>query len=182
MVDAVKNIHQRLATTYDRQKKYADRRRRPLEFTIGDKVFLKVAPMKRVFRFGKKGKLSPRYIDASYILPDNPMDLKTNLTYKERLVKILLREVKQLRNKRILLVKVLWRNQTSQEATWEREEDTNIKYPKLFDRVEMGIVKYVSVLCINSMVHDPFWLIDEDERVLFTSSGNRKNLALIIPT
>ena len=45
-----------------RQKNYADKRRRPLEFEVGDLVFLKVALMKGVMRFGKKGKLSPRYI------------------------------------------------------------------------------------------------------------------------
>ncbi|XP_074277490.1 uncharacterized protein LOC141601120 [Silene latifolia] len=46
----------------DRQKSYADVRRRPLEFEVGDKVFLKVSPMKGVKRFGVKGKLSPKYI------------------------------------------------------------------------------------------------------------------------
>ncbi|KAL5565244.1 hypothetical protein UlMin_028408 [Ulmus minor] len=52
----------------NRQKSYADRRRRPLEFKEGDFVFLKVAPMKGVMRFGKKGKLSPRYIGPFEIL------------------------------------------------------------------------------------------------------------------
>ncbi|KAL5542751.1 hypothetical protein UlMin_010461 [Ulmus minor] len=52
----------------NRQKSYADRRRRPLEFKEGDYVFLKVAPMKGVMRFGKKGKLSPRYIGPFEIL------------------------------------------------------------------------------------------------------------------
>ena len=51
-----------------RQKSYADRRRRPLEFQVGDLVFLKVAPTKGVMRFGKKGKLSPRYIGPFEIL------------------------------------------------------------------------------------------------------------------
>ncbi|KAL5547651.1 hypothetical protein UlMin_002882 [Ulmus minor] len=51
-----------------RQKSYADKRRRPLEFQVGDAVFLKVAPMKGVMRFGKKGKLSPRYIGPFKIL------------------------------------------------------------------------------------------------------------------
>ncbi|KAL5573266.1 hypothetical protein UlMin_022863 [Ulmus minor] len=51
-----------------RQKSYADKRRRPLEFQVGDLVFLKVAPMKGVMRFGKKGKLSPRYIGPFEIL------------------------------------------------------------------------------------------------------------------
>ncbi|KAL5582903.1 hypothetical protein UlMin_015345 [Ulmus minor] len=50
------------------QKSYADKRRRPLEFQVGDSVFLKVAPMKGVMRFGKKGKLSPRFIGPFKIL------------------------------------------------------------------------------------------------------------------
>ena len=44
-----------------RQKSYADQRQRPLEFQEGDYVFLNVSPKKGVFRFGKKGKLTPRY-------------------------------------------------------------------------------------------------------------------------
>ncbi|KAK6160920.1 hypothetical protein DH2020_004301 [Rehmannia glutinosa] len=50
-----------------RQKSYSDQRRRMLEFSIGDQVFLKVAPMKGVMQFGKKGKLSPRYIGPFHI-------------------------------------------------------------------------------------------------------------------
>ena len=57
-----------METAQSRQKSYADVRRRPLEFEIGDKVFLKVAPMRGVMRFGKKGKLSPRYIGPFEIL------------------------------------------------------------------------------------------------------------------
>ena len=45
-----------------RQKAYADNRRRPLEFEVGDKVFLKVSPMKRVRRAGNKNKLAPKYV------------------------------------------------------------------------------------------------------------------------
>jgi hypothetical protein len=45
-----------------RQKSYSDNRRRPLEFQVGDKAFLKVAPWKGIIRFGMKGKLAPRYI------------------------------------------------------------------------------------------------------------------------
>ncbi|GAB2302263.1 hypothetical protein Dimus_038966 [Dionaea muscipula] len=51
-----------------RQKSYLDNRRRDLEFQVGDKVFLKVSPWKGVIRFGKKGKLSPRYIGPFDIL------------------------------------------------------------------------------------------------------------------
>ena len=55
-------IRKRLVATQSRQKSYADRRRRPLEFEVGDFLFLKVSPTKGVARFGKRGKLSPRYI------------------------------------------------------------------------------------------------------------------------
>ncbi|KAH0681196.1 hypothetical protein KY284_022281 [Solanum tuberosum] len=61
-MEKVKVIQQRLETAQSRHKSYADVRRRGLEFSIGDWVFLKVSPMKGVMRFGKKGKLSPRYI------------------------------------------------------------------------------------------------------------------------
>nr|GFC28362.1 putative reverse transcriptase domain-containing protein [Tanacetum cinerariifolium]GFC31242.1 putative reverse transcriptase domain-containing protein [Tanacetum cinerariifolium] len=46
----------------DRQKSYADLKRKPMEFQVGDKVMLKVSPWKGVVRFGKKGKLNPRYV------------------------------------------------------------------------------------------------------------------------
>jgi hypothetical protein len=52
----------------DRQKRYADNRQRPLEFQIGDMVFLKVASWKHVIRFEMKGKLTPRYIGPYKII------------------------------------------------------------------------------------------------------------------
>ena len=55
-------IRQMLLTAQSHQKSYADHRRRPLEFAVGDLVFLKVSPTRRVVRFGKKGKLSPKFI------------------------------------------------------------------------------------------------------------------------
>jgi hypothetical protein len=55
-------IRERMKAAQDRQKSYADKRRRPLEFEVGDHVFLKVSPWKGVQRFGIKGKLSPKYV------------------------------------------------------------------------------------------------------------------------
>ena len=57
-----------MKTAQDRQKKYADIRRRKLEFEVGDKVFLKVSPTKGVKRFGIRGKLSPKFIGPYEIL------------------------------------------------------------------------------------------------------------------
>ncbi|XP_022854044.1 uncharacterized protein LOC111375452 [Olea europaea var. sylvestris] len=67
-VEAADKIRARIKTAQDRQKSYADSRRKDLEFSVGDKVFLKVAPMKGVLRFGKKGKLRRRFIGPFEIL------------------------------------------------------------------------------------------------------------------
>ncbi|GJS52059.1 putative reverse transcriptase domain-containing protein [Tanacetum coccineum] len=61
-------IRDRMQAARDRQKSYADKRRRPLEFEVRDKVMLKVAPWKGVIRFGKRGKLNPRYIGPFQII------------------------------------------------------------------------------------------------------------------
>nr|GFC54422.1 putative reverse transcriptase domain-containing protein [Tanacetum cinerariifolium] len=55
-------IKERLKTARSRQKSYADKRRKPLEFKVWDRVLLKVSPWKGVVRFVKKGKLAPRYV------------------------------------------------------------------------------------------------------------------------
>ena len=111
-------------------------------------------------RFGKRGKLSPRFIglyeviekvgpvayrlalppdlenihnvfhvsmlrryrsDPSHVVSSETIELRPDLTYEEEPVEILAREVKELRNKKIPLVKVLWRNHKTEEATWESE-------------------------------------------------------------
>ncbi|GJR84421.1 putative reverse transcriptase domain-containing protein [Tanacetum coccineum] len=58
----------RMQADGDDKKSYADKRRRPLEFEVGDKVMLKVAPWKGIMRFGKRGKLNPRYIRPFQII------------------------------------------------------------------------------------------------------------------
>ncbi|KAK8560261.1 hypothetical protein V6N12_013061 [Hibiscus sabdariffa] len=60
--EKVKLIGERLKAASDRQKSYADLKRREIEYAVGDRVFLKVSPWKKVMRFGRKGKLSPRFI------------------------------------------------------------------------------------------------------------------------
>ena len=60
--EKVKMIRERLKIATDRQKSYADMKRKDIRYEIGEKVFLKVSPWKKVMRFGKKGKLSPRFI------------------------------------------------------------------------------------------------------------------------
>ncbi|KAL6194997.1 hypothetical protein ACLB2K_030619 [Fragaria x ananassa] len=66
--EKIKVVRNRLKTAQSRQKSYADVRRRDLEFQVGDWVFLKLSPWKGVVRFGKRGKLSPRYIGPYEII------------------------------------------------------------------------------------------------------------------
>ncbi|KAL5548459.1 hypothetical protein UlMin_003690 [Ulmus minor] len=140
----MKKIQARMKSAQSRQKSYADRRRRPLEFQVGDSVFLKVSPFKGVIRFGKRGKLNPRYIgpyeilerkyvsDKSHVLEQEPIEIHEDLSFEEKPVRILDHKTKTLRNKEIPLVKVLWRNQKMEEATWEREDEMKASYPELF--------------------------------------------------
>ncbi|KAG8498138.1 hypothetical protein CXB51_007053 [Gossypium anomalum] len=167
----VKVIRDSLKAASGRQKSYADLKRKEIEFQVGDKVFLKVSPWKKVLRFGRKGKLSPRFIgpyeiierigpvayrlalppeldrihnvfhvsmlrryrsDPSHVISPTEVEIQPDMTYSEEPVKILARETKELRNKKINLVKVLWQKHGIEEATWEPEETMRKQYPNLF--------------------------------------------------
>nr|GFA93800.1 retrotransposon protein, putative, Ty3-gypsy subclass [Tanacetum cinerariifolium] len=138
-------IKNRLVTARSCQKSYADVKRKPMEFKVGDKVMLKVSPWKGVIRFGKRGKLSPRYIgpfeiikrigpvaykfelpeklhgihntfhvsnlkkclaDENLVIPLEEVQLDEKLHFIEEPVEIMDREVKQLKQSRIPIVKV----------------------------------------------------------------------------
>ncbi|KAJ8762731.1 hypothetical protein K2173_012223 [Erythroxylum novogranatense] len=158
--EKIQIIQQRLKAASDRQKSYADLKRKDIEFQVGDKVFLKVSPWKHILRFGKKGKLSPvgpvayqlalpgelarlhdvfhvsmlrKYrSDASHKIPVQEIQVQQDLSYEEGSISILAREVKQLRNKIVPLVKVLWQHHGIEEATWEPKEIMKVQYPQLF--------------------------------------------------
>ena len=72
-------------------------------------------------------------LDPSHVIEPEPIELAEDLTYEEHPIQILDHRVKQLRNKSIPLVKVLWTSHDSSEATWETEEDMKNKYPYLFE-------------------------------------------------
>ncbi|GJT94701.1 putative reverse transcriptase domain-containing protein [Tanacetum coccineum] len=66
--EKIVQIKQRIQAARDRQKSYTNVRHKPLEFQVGDRVMLKVSPWKGVIRFGKQGKLNPRYIGPFKVL------------------------------------------------------------------------------------------------------------------
>ncbi|TYK13576.1 pol protein [Cucumis melo var. makuwa] len=103
----------------DRHKIYADVRRKDLEFDVGDMVFLKVASMKGVLRFEKKGKLSPRFVGPFEILERiGPVAYRLALPPSFFAMHDVF-HVSMLRR--------------VEEATWEREEDMRAQYPELFE-------------------------------------------------
>ncbi|GJX12816.1 putative reverse transcriptase domain-containing protein [Tanacetum coccineum] len=144
--EKIVQIRQRLQAARDRQRSYANIRRKPLEFQVGDRVMLKVSPRKGVIRFGKRGKLNPRYIgpfkilerigpvayklelpeelsnvhstfhisnlkkclsDESLVIPMKELRLDDKLNFVEEPVEIMDREVKQLKQSRIPIIKIL---------------------------------------------------------------------------
>ncbi|GKE98459.1 putative reverse transcriptase domain-containing protein [Tanacetum coccineum] len=66
--EKIVQIKQRMQAAHDRQKSYADLKRKPMEFQVGDKVMHKVSPWKGVVQFGKQGKLNPRYVGPFKVL------------------------------------------------------------------------------------------------------------------
>nr|GEV96623.1 putative reverse transcriptase domain-containing protein [Tanacetum cinerariifolium] len=120
--EKIVQIKNRFLTARSRQKSYANVRCRPLEFNVGDKVMLKVSPWKGVIHFGKREKLSPRYIgpfkilgrveclsDESLIIPFDEVQLDDKLHFIEEPVEIMDREVKKvkkLKQSSIPIVKV----------------------------------------------------------------------------
>ncbi|GKC97468.1 putative reverse transcriptase domain-containing protein [Tanacetum coccineum] len=180
-------IRQRLQAARDRQRSYANVRRKPLEFQVGDRVMLKVSPRKGVIRFRKRGKLNPWYIgpfkilkrvgpvaytlelpeefsnvhstfhvsnlkkclsDESLVIPMKELRLDDKLNFVEEPVEIMDREVKQLRQSRIPIVKVKWNSKRGPEFTWEREDQIRATI--------MSTSTHPTIVLSNSNVEDAF--------------------------
>ncbi|XP_072080971.1 uncharacterized protein [Arachis hypogaea] len=180
-----------LLATQSRQKAYVDNRRRNLEFSVGDQVFLRVSPMKGVMKFGKRGKLNPHYIgpfeildrigavayrlalppelsmihlvfhvsmlrkylpDPSHVLAPQAIEIKEDLSFEEEPVARVDRQVKKLRSKEIASVKVVWKNHSVEEATWEVEDAMRDKYLYLFESEE--VLKHVQNYEIGGLLNN----------------------------
>ncbi|GKB68660.1 putative reverse transcriptase domain-containing protein [Tanacetum coccineum] len=143
--EKIVQIKSRIQAARDHQKSYADVRRKPLEFQVGDKVMLKVSPWKGVIRFGKRRRLNPCYIRPFKIIAKvgtvaYPLELPEKLSrvhiddklhFIEEPVEIIDREVKRLKQSRIPIVKIRWNSRRGPEFTWEREDQMQKKYPHI---------------------------------------------------
>ena len=82
-----------------------------------------------------------KYIpDSSHVLETPEIELRDDLSYEEQPMQILSREEKELRNKTVSLVKVLWKNHLVKEVTWERENQMRSQYPHLFHDIGTNFV------------------------------------------
>ncbi|XP_039015563.1 uncharacterized protein LOC120145931 [Hibiscus syriacus] len=123
-------VQNQLKEASDRKRSYVNLKSKNVEFAVGDKVFFKVSHWKKLLRFEHKEK---RYrSDPSHAIPLEQIDVSPDMTYSEKPVRILTRDVRELRSKKISLVKVLWRNYGVEEANWETKEDMQLQYPHLF--------------------------------------------------
>ncbi|GJV42928.1 putative reverse transcriptase domain-containing protein [Tanacetum coccineum] len=133
-------IKQRMQATRDRQKSYADLKRKPMEFQVGDKVrsvaYKLELPqeLSRVHNTFHVSNLKKCYADELLAVPLDGLHFDDKLQFVEEPVEIIECEVKQLRRSRVLIVKVRWNSRRGPEFTWERKDQFRKKYPHLFTK------------------------------------------------
>ncbi|GJZ93107.1 putative reverse transcriptase domain-containing protein [Tanacetum coccineum] len=144
--EKIAQIQQLLQAARDRQRSYANVRRKSLEFQVGDRVMLKVVgPVAYTLELPEElsnvhgtfhvSNLKKCTSNESLIIPIEKLRLDDKINFVEERVEIMDREVKQLRQSRIPIVKVRWNSKSEPEFTWEREDQIHAKYPHLFPNI-----------------------------------------------
>ncbi|GJS46455.1 hypothetical protein Tco_0596576 [Tanacetum coccineum] len=137
-------IKQRMQVARDRQKSYADLKRKPMDFQVGDKVLEKVGSvayklelpqeLSRAHNTFHVSNLKKCYADEPLAVPLDGLHFDGKLQFIEEPVEIMDREVKRWKRSRIPIIKVRWNSKRSPEFTWEREDQFRKKYPHLFTK------------------------------------------------
>ncbi|GJV14145.1 putative reverse transcriptase domain-containing protein [Tanacetum coccineum] len=139
-------IKQRMQAAQDQQKSYANRKHKPMEFEVEDRVMLKVLAkvgkvayrlelpqeLSRVHHTFHVSNLKKCYADEPLVMPLEGIRVDDKLQFVEEPVEIMEQEIKQLKRSWIPLVKVCWNSRRGPEFTWEREYSFKQKYPQLF--------------------------------------------------
>ncbi|GJZ65528.1 putative reverse transcriptase domain-containing protein, partial [Tanacetum coccineum] len=143
--DKIVQIRQCLQAARDRQRSYANVRRKPLEFQVGDHILKRVGPvaytlelpeeLSNVYSTFHVSNLKKCISDESLVILMIELRLDDKLNFMEEPIEIMDREVKQLRQSRILIVKVRLNSKRGPELTWEREDQIRTKYPHLFANI-----------------------------------------------
>ena len=128
----------------EREKKLQPKFVRPYKILqrVGNVVYrLELPPnLSRIHNIFHVSLLKKYHPDPFHILQSENIDIDEALTYRENSMEFLDRKVKELRNKQIPLVKVLWKNHGIEEAIWEIEKEIQKKYPNLFSNQDMNLM------------------------------------------
>ncbi|GKF76328.1 hypothetical protein Tco_0225772 [Tanacetum coccineum] len=127
----------RLKAACDRQKSYADKRRKPLEFSVGPVAYMLDLPeeLDGVHDTFHVSNFKKCLADSTLQVPLDEIQVDAKLNFVEEPVEILEREFKKLKRSRIAIVKVRWNSERGLEFTWEREDQMKLKYPQMFSDV-----------------------------------------------
>nr|GEX23173.1 putative reverse transcriptase domain-containing protein [Tanacetum cinerariifolium] len=144
-------IKSRIQAARDRQKSYADLKRKPMDFQVGDRVMLKkclsdeslVIPLDKLriddkLHFVKEPveimdrKSKQLKKSRIPIVKLDEIQIEDKLQFIKELVQIMDHEVKRLKQSRIPIIKVRWNSRRGPESTWERKDQMHKKYPHLF--------------------------------------------------
>ncbi|GJT85670.1 putative reverse transcriptase domain-containing protein [Tanacetum coccineum] len=171
--------NERLKAARDRQKSYADNRQKPLEFSVGNKVLLKVSPRKGVVHFGKRSKLSPRYMGPFEIVERvGPVDYRVRLP-QELVISMTRFHVFKLEEKMPTDVTCTYRRRNQDQTTnsimvenlrksWTRE------VKKLEKRRSFPIVKVVGI-----SRRGPKFYLEQEERDEAKVSATSRSYGLV---
>ncbi|GJV87191.1 putative reverse transcriptase domain-containing protein [Tanacetum coccineum] len=146
--EKISQIKDRLKAARDRQKSYADKRRKPLEFSVGDYVLLKCHLGKKKWwpcglsvRFAEElngvhdtfhvSNLKKCLADPTLQVPLDEIRVDDKLNFVEEPVEILERDFKKLKRSKISIVKVRWNSKRGPEFTWERDDQMKIEVPAI---------------------------------------------------
>ncbi|GKC66276.1 hypothetical protein Tco_1098874, partial [Tanacetum coccineum] len=140
--DKIVQIKERLKTTRDRQKSYTDNRRKPLEFSVGDKVVERAGPVAYRLRLPQElvgihdmfhlSNLKKCLADVNLHVPLKEIKIEDKLRFVEEPIEIMDHEVKKLKRSWIPIVKVHWNSRRGPKFTWEQEDEMKRKYSQLF--------------------------------------------------
>ncbi|GKF83016.1 hypothetical protein Tco_0244672, partial [Tanacetum coccineum] len=128
-----------METARSRQKSYANKRRKPLEFKVRDRVLLKrVGPVAYRLKLPQElscvhdtfhvSNLKKCLAEPDVQVPLDEIEIDENLRFVEEPIEIVERDVKKLKQRKIPLVKVCWNSRQGTEYTWEREDQFRMKY------------------------------------------------------
>ncbi|GJT79523.1 putative reverse transcriptase domain-containing protein [Tanacetum coccineum] len=135
--ETTKNISQikdRLKVARDHQKSYADKRKKPLEFSVGPVAYQLdlLGELNGVHDTFHVSNLKKCLANPTVQVPLDEIQVDAKLNFVEEPVEILESEIKKLKRSRISIVKVWWNLKRRPEFTWEREDQMKLKYPHLF--------------------------------------------------